>query len=165
MLLVCIICAVLHPASTLTKSAHRPAKAAPVNNNPPSETPAIVVVDDDPELLTLVALLVRRIDAQALTFSDPQAALHYLSDHTPQLIILDLMMPTIKGLDLLRDIRSQARFDPVPILILSAKTDPDTIREGLNAGANGYITKPYVANALIDRIRSLLHTRQRSQPH
>lgn len=164
MLLVCIIYAVPQPASTLTNSAHRATKASLVNNNPTTETPAIVVVDDDPELLTLIALLVRRIDAQAVTFADPQAAAHYLVDHIPALIILDLMMPTIKGLDLLREIRSQKRFDPVPILILSAKTDPDTIREGLNAGANGYITKPYIANALIDRVRSLLHTKQRNPP-
>lgn len=68
-----------------------------MNNNPTPKTPSIDVVDDDLELLTLIALLVRRIDAQALTFSDPQAAVHYLADHVPQLIILDLMMPTIKG--------------------------------------------------------------------
>jgi len=65
----------------------------------------------------------------------------------------------------LRDIRRQKRFDPVPILILSAKTDPDTIREGLSRGANAYLTKPYVANVLIDRVRSLLEKKPRHSPY
>lgn len=131
-------------------------KGFEVNDTIPNTSPTIVVVDDDPELLTLVTLLLRRIGAEVHTFTSSHSAIRYLLQNTPDIIILDLMLPDINGLDLLRQIRKQRRFDPVPVLILSAKADPDTIRSGLDLGANGYVTKPYIANSLIDRVRLLL---------
>ncbi len=127
-----------------------------------SHAPRIVVVDDDYELLKLIAMLLRRIGAQSRTFFDGQAALEHLKTEIPDLIILDLMLPDMDGFDVLRQIRGQSQFNAVPILILSAKADPDTIRSGLENGADGYVTKPYIANSLIDRVRLLLTTgRQR----
>lgn len=125
--------------------------------------PNILVVDDDLELLKLIAMLLRRIGAQSHTFYDSREALRYLAKETPDLIILDLMMPDIDGLQMLRRIREHDRFAPVPVLILSAKADPDTIREGLESGADGYVTKPYIANSLVDRVRLLLENGRKSQ--
>jgi two-component system, OmpR family, alkaline phosphatase synthesis response regulator PhoP len=123
----------------------------------------IVVVDDDHELLKLIAMLLGRIGAQAHTFLNGREAVTFLKSRTPDLIILDLMLPDIDGLELLRQIRVQPRFDNVPVLILSAKADPGTIRKGLDMGADAYVTKPYIANTLIDRVRLLLSTDRQSQ--
>jgi DNA-binding response OmpR family regulator len=121
-------------------------------------TPHIVVVDDDPEMLKLIVMLLRRIGATVQTFEEGQPMLQYLATDVPDMIILDLMLPGIDGLEVLRQIRAQQRFNDTPILILSAKADPNTIRKGLDMGADGYVTKPYVANSLIDRVRLLLNT-------
>lgn len=125
--------------------------------------PNILVVDDDLELLKLISMLLRRIGAQSHTFYDSREALRFLAKETPDLIILDLMMPDIDGMEMLRRIREHDRFAPIPIVILSAKADPDTIREGLNSGADAYVTKPYIANSLVDRVRLLLENGRKSQ--
>jgi DNA-binding response OmpR family regulator len=139
-----------------------------VSEAPDHTVPKIVVVDDDHEILKLIAMLLRRIGAEAWTFYDGRTALHYLTKECPDLVILDLMLPDIDGLQILRQLRTQTQFDRVPVLILSAKADPDTIREGLDLGADGYITKPYIANTLIDKVRLMLqserHSGARSEP-
>lgn len=128
------------------------------------EVPKIVVVDDDPEILKLITMLLRRIGADSKTFYDGRDALEYLAKETPDLIVLDLMMPEIDGFDILRKLRRQPRFNHVPVLILSAKADAGSIREGLEQGADGYVTKPYIANTLIDRIRLLLDSERQVKP-
>lgn len=127
--------------------------------------PRIVVVDDDHELLKLIALLLRRIGAESRTFFDGREALNYLQHDIPDLIVLDLMLPDVDGFEILHEIRSQSAFDEVPIIILSAKADPSAIRRGLDSGADGYVTKPYVANSLIDRVRLLLSTGRQPKPN
>jgi DNA-binding response OmpR family regulator len=129
-----------------------------VSEAPNQLVPSIIVVDDDYELLKLITLLLRRIGAQSQAFYDGREALQYLDKQTPDLIILDLMLPDMDGFEILRLIRENSRFDQVPVLILSAKADPANIRRGLDSGADGYVTKPYIANSLIDRVRLLLST-------
>ena len=125
----------------------------------PDKTPApnILVVDDDLELLKLIAMLLRRIGAESHTFYNGQEALQYLQTETPDVVVLDLMLPGIDGYEILQQIRADRRMDDVPVLILSAKADPNSIRRGLELGADGYVTKPYIANSLIDRVRLLLN--------
>jgi DNA-binding response OmpR family regulator len=123
-----------------------------------------MAVDDDYELLRLIIMLLRRIGAEATTFSEGHTALQYLETEVPDLIILDLMLPGVDGFEILRHIRSQPRFDQTPVLILSAKADPTTIRRGLENGADGYVTKPYIANSLIDRVRLLLNSGRQASP-
>ncbi|MBN1679321.1 MAG: response regulator [Anaerolineae bacterium] len=135
---------------------------------PEGKIPHIVVVDDDYELVKLIGMLLRRIGAEATSFYDGQNVLNYFKDHTPDLVILDLMLPDINGFEILRHIRADDRFDHVPVLILSAKADPSSIRQGLENGADGYVTKPYIANSLIDRVRLLLSVKRqpvRTQPN
>ncbi len=135
-----------------------------MNNLRVTDHPKIVVVDDDPEILKLITMLLRRMDAEAITFYKPDTALQHLAEHTADLIIVDLMMPVVNGFELIQHIRQQNRLDAVPILILSAKSDPQSIRQALDNGADGYVTKPYIASSLIDRVRSLLNAGRSPAP-
>ena len=135
-----------------------------MNEDSTNTVPVIVAVDDDHEILTLIAMLLRRIGAQSKTFYDGREALNYLAKETPDLIILDLMLPDIDGFEILKRVRSEARFDQVPVLILSAKADSRDIRRGLDNGADSYVTKPYIANTLIDRVRLLLQEGRQTKP-
>ena len=123
----------------------------------------VIVVDDDPDILNLVSVLLQRIGVQVSTFADGRSAIRYLAQETPDLIVLDLMLPDVDGLDILRQIRARSRFEEVPVLVLSAKADPDTIRTALDSGADSYVTKLYITNSLLDRVRLLLTHGRRSR--
>jgi DNA-binding response OmpR family regulator len=126
--------------------------------------PRVLVIDDDLDLLRIVTLLLQRINAEAIPAKDGHAGLAALeADPKPDLVILDLMLPDLDGLEVLQRIRAQPALNHIPVLILSAKADPTTIRQGLDRGADGYVTKPYLANSLLDRVRALLST-GRHQP-
>ena len=117
----------------------------------------ILVVDDDPALQKLVVSLIRRAGMETLSAMDAhEAAAHLNRDTLPDLILLDLMLPEISGIQFLQKIRSKSQFDTIPVIILSALADPVQIREGLESGADRYLTKPYLANNLIKTVREVL---------
>jgi DNA-binding response OmpR family regulator len=122
-----------------------------------STTPVILVVDDDRELVKLVELLLQRANLKPVVVFDGTAALNWLSSaERLDMIILDMMLPDVDGMEVLRRIRSRPELDGVPILVLSAKADPNTIRFSLDNGADGYITKPYISSNLVARVQTLL---------
>lgn len=121
----------------------------------------ILVVDDDSNLLLLLTKMLTRIGAKATTVETGNECLSHLENDRFDLLILDLMLPDISGFDILMKIRQDSRFDALPVLILSAKADPDAISQGLALGADGYLTKPYLPNTLTSRVRTLLEHRQR----
>lgn len=122
-----------------------------------NEKPRILVVDDDENVLRLVDLLLSRagFDAQTV-YTAAEAAAILKTKPLPDLMILDLMLPDVSGVDFLRQVRAKAFFDGLPVLILSALADPDQIREGLDAGADRYLTKPYLTNNLLVTVQDLL---------
>lgn len=127
-----------------------------------SNNKRVLVVDDDPELLRLVRVLLARINIEAMTAENATAAASILrSGPLPDLLILDLMMPEISGVDFLRQMRSKPTYDDLPVLILSALIDPDQIRTALDAGADRYLTKPYIANNLLTVVQDILRTGRR----
>jgi DNA-binding response OmpR family regulator len=121
-----------------------------------SPSSRILVVDDDPGLLVLMAKMLERIGPKPLTAETGTGALAILEREPIDLLILDLMLPDINGLQVLKQIREDFRFDSMPVLILSAKADPDTISEGFELGADAYLTKPYLPNTLVSRVRTLM---------
>ncbi len=127
----------------------------------PAET-RILVVDDDPNLLVLLSKMLMRVGVTPTTAETGKQALDLLKNHPPfDLLILDLMLPDIDGLDILAQLRQDTTFDAMPVLILSARAEPDTIKLGLDQGADGYLTKPYLPNTLTSRVRSVLATGRR----
>jgi DNA-binding response OmpR family regulator len=121
-------------------------------------------VDDDPELQQLVRVLLARINVQNVVTADnaTSAAKSLRTPPLPDLVILDLMLPDISGIEFLRQMRSKVAFDRVPVLVLSALIDPDHIRQALDAGADRYLTKPYIANNLLTVVQEILRTGRRA---
>jgi DNA-binding response OmpR family regulator len=120
----------------------------------------ILVVEDDRSLREGLALNLRLHGYEALAAADGEEGLQKAFNSRPDLIILDIMMPCLTGLDILQELRK--RGERVPVLILSARSKtPDKV-EGLNLGADDYMTKPFDLPELLARIEVMLR-RQRVQ--
>ena len=118
--------------------------------------PKILVVDDDPQLLLLLTSMLARIGPEPDTAETAAEGMEKLQNNKFDLLILDLMLPDKDGFEVLRELREDPRFATLPVIILSALADPDTISRGLELGADGYLTKPYLPNTLTSRVRSIL---------
>jgi two-component system, OmpR family, phosphate regulon response regulator PhoB len=123
----------------------------------------ILVVDDDTELQQLIRLLLDHIGIEAIPALTAASAAQILrtTRPLPDLMILDMMLPDVSGIELLRQMRAKEVFNDLPVLILSALADPMQIREGLNAGADRYLTKPYISSNLTTVVQELMRTGRR----
>lgn len=120
----------------------------------------ILVVDDDDGVQKLVATLLNRSRITAIpAMSATEAAQLLRQPPLPDVMLLDIMLPEISGIDFLKQMRSKTVFDDLPVIILSALADPKTIRAGLDAGADRYLTKPYLVNNLVKTIQEVLQSR------
>lgn len=120
----------------------------------------ILVVDDDDGVQKLVGTLLNRSKMDAIpAMSATEAAQILRQPPLPDLMLLDIMLPEISGIDFLTQMRSKTVFDKLPVIILSALADPKTIRSGLDAGADRYLTKPYLVNNLVKTIQEVLEAR------
>lgn len=123
----------------------------------PEKVPHILVIDDDPELQKLVAQLLSRAKMTSVSAMTATEGAKILREQTmPDLIVLDMMLPEITGIEFLRQMRAKTVFQNLPVVILSAVVDPEQIREALDAGADRYITKPYLVSNLVKTIQELL---------
>lgn len=128
-------------------------------SDPTPRKPTVLIVDDDPALQKLVVLLLQRAGFETISALNATEAGHILRETPlPDLVLLDLMLPEISGIDFLKQIRQQSMYDAMPIIILSALADPNQIREGLESGADRYLTKPYLANNLIKTVQDVIRT-------
>ncbi len=119
-------------------------------------TKQIMVVDDEANMLALIDIILKRRGFSVLKASHAQAALEMLTSETPDLFILDVMMPGMDGIELCRQIRSRPDTANTPVIMLSANTDPTTIERGLNAGANEYLPKVTHHSALVAKVNDML---------
>lgn len=117
---------------------------------------SVMVVDDEVGALTLIGIMLERGGFEVIKAQDAYAALEALSNKKPALFVLDVMMPGMDGIELCTRIRAMAQHKHTPILILSARGDPQSIEQGIAAGANDYLTKPVLHHDLITKIRGLL---------
>ena len=124
----------------------------------------ILVVDDEIGALTLIGIMLERGGFDVLKARDARAALDILEDTTPDLIILDVMMPGMNGIDLCQAIRQREATSKTPVLILSARGDAESIIRGIEAGANDYLPKPILHHDLVSKVRSMLGRRPRGRP-
>jgi len=113
----------------------------------------ILIVEDEPSIAEVVSLYLRRAGYQVTVVGDGEAALAVLAKQVPDLVVLDLMLPKVDGLEITRWLR--ARGD-TPIIMLTARRDePDRIA-GLEMGADDYVVKPFSPQELVSRVRAVL---------
>ncbi len=123
----------------------------------------ILIVDDEPLIIRVVSRFLQSHGFQNIdSITDPRQALTKIAEFKPDLILLDIMMPFIGGLDVLRAITAREKGRHLPIIILSASSDIDTKREALALGATEFLGKPVDPNDLILRVRNALLVKSHS---
>jgi two-component system phosphate regulon response regulator PhoB len=116
----------------------------------------ILVVDDEEDIQELVKLSLERESYDVLTAGTGDQALAVARSRQPALIVLDLLLPGLQGLDLCKILKADPKTQAIPIIILSAKSEESDIVTGLELGADDYITKPFSSRVLIARVRRAL---------
>lgn len=122
----------------------------------------IMVVDDDPGILALVDVMLRKHGFTVLKANGAYEALKYLDSVTPSVIVLDVMMPDMNGIELCEQIRTRPQTTVTPVIMLSARSDSRSVASAMQVGANSYISKTAVYHELVAHIRSLLDVKARN---
>lgn len=120
----------------------------------------VFVLDDDPVLLMLLRVLVERDGLIAHTAADSDAFRALFALGKPSLAVMDVEMPGVDGISLLRELRNDVDWRDVPVLMLSGRIDSDTRTKAFEAGANDYMVKPLVASEFQHRVRQLLESQR-----
>lgn len=123
-----------------------------------SEPKTILIVEDEPDAAEMFAEMMRVSGYRVLKAYSSGPAMMLLSAEIPDVVLLDIMMPDISGLEVLRYIRREPRLQHIPVIILSAKNLPSDIKAGLDAGATLYLTKPIGYQELRSAIEKVLTT-------
>ena len=121
----------------------------------------IFVVDDDPGILRLIAANLDARGFEALTFTSAGSAWKQMDNTMPDLILLDILLPGIDGIELLRRIRATSG---VPIMMISSKVEMDAKLGALDLGADDYLTKPFSVEEMLARVRAVLRRSNVSRP-
>lgn len=128
----------------------------------------ILLVDDDVQILAAIKALLQPLGLQVAGLNHPEQFWETLESIHPDLLILDLNMPNISGLELCQSIRSHIQWNWLPILFLTVQTDFTVIQKAYSLGADDYISKPIISEELLVRVLNRLrrcHTLLKSQPH
>ena len=123
-------------------------------------TPAalkIVIVEDEPDAANLFEEMLRIDNYDVIKTHSGGGALAVLQTERPDAVLLDIMMPDISGIDVLRFMRREPSLMHIPVVIVSAKALPSDIRTGMEAGATAYLTKPVGLDELRQTVRDVLH--------
>jgi len=117
----------------------------------------ILVVEDEESLLKLVSILFASRGYHVTGVADGRSALEMIAGNRPDLVVLDLMLPEVDGVEVCRHIRRNAETRDLPVLMLTARKSSHDVNAGLNAGADAYITKPFKTAEVMDTIEKLLN--------
>ncbi len=116
----------------------------------------IMVVDDNPDIITIVRTILEGKGFNVLSASSGAECLETLKSEKPDLIVLDIMMPEMDGLEVLTRLKAMSEFSNVPVVLLTAKVQYEDVLGGYKLGADYYITKPFTSTQLINGINLLL---------
>jgi DNA-binding response OmpR family regulator len=123
-----------------------------------NHVPVLLVADDDEDILTLVQLRLSRSGYEVVVARDGEEALRLAREKLPDLAVLDWMMPKASGVEVLRAIRADELTSNIPVILLTARASESDIQEGLEAGADDYIAKPFSPQELAARVQVILAT-------
>lgn len=118
-------------------------------------TDQILIVDDEPAVVEVVGLYLRREGYEVVTAANGREALHFIHTQRPTLVVLDLMLPEVDGLEIIRRLR-EIEGEDIPVVVLSARRQETDRIYGLELGADDYLTKPFSPAELVARVRAVL---------
>jgi two-component system, OmpR family, response regulator MtrA len=116
----------------------------------------VVVADDEDDILELVTTIIERLGHEVVPVRDGAAALAAILERRPDLAVLDISMPEVDGLEVLRRLRSHEETTELQVLLLSARAQEDDVRLGFATGASAYVKKPFSPGELSRRVEDLL---------
>ncbi len=121
--------------------------------------PLVLVADDDDDIRTLVAYRLEKAGYEVAQAADGEQALQLALERTPDLAVIDVMMPRLDGYELTRALRSHEATSRVPVILLTARTQEADVARGFEAGADDYIRKPFSPQELRSRVHAILGRR------
>lgn len=116
----------------------------------------ILIVEDEKDIIELIQYNLEREGYRAAAVNSGEDAIRFLEKDSPELIILDLMLPGMDGLEICRLIKSDNKTKNIPVVMLTAKSEESDVVIGLQLGADDYVTKPFSPKVLLARIKALL---------
>ena len=126
-----------------------------------AETTKILIIDDEPINVKVCQKYLKELGyKQCVGLSDSTRAIAQITEDKPDLVILDVMMPVVSGVDILRELRSRPELSNIPVLVLTASTDRNTKLSVLELGASDFLTKPIDPSELAPRVRNVLTVKQ-----
>jgi DNA-binding response OmpR family regulator len=128
-----------------------------------SDTQKILVVDDDEHILRSLSQYLELEDFDVISASSGPEALKLFAEHSPDLLVLDVMMPGMDGYQVLEAIRKNAQTAHVPVLMLTARDQHNDIVKGYQMGATSYLVKPFNLDELVDAIREVFASRTQAE--
>jgi DNA-binding response OmpR family regulator len=121
-----------------------------------SERRVVLVADDDEDILLLISTVLEREGHEVIATRDGAEALAAALQRRPDLVVLDVAMPELDGLEVLRRLRADESTSDLPIVLLSARVQEDDVKRGFDNGANAYVQKPFSPRELTERVSELL---------
>lgn len=121
-----------------------------------SDNARILLVDDEPDLVQLVSMRLQGVGYEVTPAYDGQEALDRVKESKPDLIILDLMLPKMDGYKVCRLLKFDERYQKIPVLIFTARAQAEDIKLAMDCGADAYLTKPFEALVLLEKLKELL---------
>lgn len=125
--------------------------------NPKTSEAKILIVDDDSVMLAKLSALLTPWGLEVTTLTEPQQFWEVLISTVPDLVLLDLEMPLVNGLELCQVVRQDVQWGDLPILVVTAHTDPESLQQAFAAGADDFITKPVLGPELVSRVLSRIN--------
>jgi len=120
----------------------------------------VLVVDDTPDMAKLMAKAVEDQGYEVFVAGDGRYALQMASAECPDVVLLDIMMPRLSGIEVLRHLKEDAQLRPIPVILVTAKSEDGDVIAGLDTGAHDYVTKPFKKEILAARVRSAVQIKQ-----
>ncbi len=123
----------------------------------------ILVIEDEVSVRANISELLAEEEYQVITAGNGFVGVLWAQEHLPDLIICDMMMPTLDGRDVLKAIREDDRTESIPFIFLTARADKSDIRVGMNLGADDYLTKPFTRQEILEAVRTRLSKHQSTE--
>ena len=129
-----------------------------------TKTKKILVVDDEPDVTDLLKYTLKSKGFDVEAINNPMSSIGFARTFLPDLIILDVMMPELNGIQICRMLRADPTLKKVPVIFLTAKAEENDRIQGLESGADDYVSKPFSTKELVLRVQSILRRTSEGKP-